>query len=152
MERSFMPDISSETGDHLVDHEEILSSWLSAPTPDYVGFATHLQTVADLIELAAEKTSECAQRLTARLRSARDRQDGERTLDLVNTYSVAARQIALEAGIRNEYFRTLIQFHDHKTNRRLAGAYAMLAAAALKQAFMYRDRAVVLVSRFPGAE
>ncbi|MGN4093203.1 hypothetical protein ACS0X7_37735, partial [Burkholderia gladioli] len=150
MKHYFAPDITSEIVDPLLYHEEILRGWLATPTPDYVGFAAHLQTVAELAELAADKTDECAQQMT-RLRGERAgaRQEEARTLDLVNAYSVAARQIALEAVLRNEYFRTLIPLRDHQMSRRLAGTYAMLAAAALKQVFMYRDRAVALAELPP---
>lgn len=150
MKHYFVPDITSESVDPLLYHEEILRGWLATPTPDYVGFAAHLQTVAELAELAADKTDECAQQMT-RLRGERagSRQEEARTLDLVNAYSVAARQIALEAVLRNEYFRTLIPLRDHQMSRRLAGTYAMLAAAALKQVFMYRDRAVALAELPP---
>ncbi|WP_186083533.1 hypothetical protein [Burkholderia gladioli] len=146
MEPFFTPDITSYSVGDLLCHEEMLRGWLASPTPDYVGFATHLQTVAELAELAADKTDECVRQMTTRLECDRDggRQDETRTLDLVNAYAVAARQIALEAGLRNDYFRTLIPLRDHQTSRRLAGAYAMLAAAALKQVFMYRDRALAL--------
>ncbi len=151
MKHYFVPDITSEIVDPLLYHEEILRGWLATPTPDYVGFAAHLQTVAELAELAAQKTGECAQQMTTRLRGERDgdRQEEARTLDLVNAYSVAARQIALEAVLRNEYFRTLIPLRDHQLSRRLAGTYAMLAAAALKQVFMYRDRALALAELPP---
>ncbi|WAG17810.1 hypothetical protein DX980_00095 (plasmid) [Burkholderia gladioli] len=151
MEHYFTPAITSEGVDPILYHEETMRGWLATPNPDYVGFAAHLQTVAELAELAADKTDECAQQMTARLRATRDedRQDETRTLDLVEAYSVAARQIALESVLRNEYFKTLIPLRDHQASRRLAGAYAMLAAAALKQVFMYRDRALALTTSPP---
>ncbi|CAG9224784.1 hypothetical protein BGLA2_370011 [Burkholderia gladioli] len=68
---------------------------------------------------------------------------------MVEAYSVAARHIALESVLRNEYFRMLIPLRNDQASRRLAGAYAMLAAAALKQVFMYRDRALSLTTSPP---
>ncbi|WP_186144386.1 hypothetical protein [Burkholderia gladioli] len=146
MEPYFTPNMTSDRVGQLLDQEEILRGWLATPTPDYVGFATHLQTVAELAELAADKTDECVRQMATRLECDRDggRQNETRAFDLVNAYAVAARQIALESVLRNEYFRTLVPLHDHQTGRRLAGAYATLAAAALKQVFMYRDRALAL--------
>ncbi|WP_186257464.1 hypothetical protein [Burkholderia gladioli] len=129
---------------NLFFREELILSWLSTPRPDYVGLSIHLQTIVEQIEEATSQTERCVAVLKTRLPAARDEGgDSSRVqhaLDLVTTYSFAARQIAVESALRTEYFKSMIAIVDHEASRSFAASCAMVAATSLSQVLMYRDR------------
>ncbi|WP_186071864.1 hypothetical protein [Burkholderia gladioli] len=131
--------------DNLLFRDELISTWLSAPRPDYVGLSIHLQTIVEQIEEATSQTERYVAVLKVRLGAARDEQcdssQVQHALDLATTYSFAARQIAVESALRAEYFKSMIAIVDHQSSRPFAASCAMGAANALTQVLMYRDRA-----------
>ncbi|WP_186067600.1 hypothetical protein [Burkholderia gladioli] len=137
------PHMRSVDGD-LLFREELISSWLSTPRPDYVGLSIHLQTIVEQIEEATSQIERYVAVLKMRLQAARDEQcdssQVQHALDLATTYSFAARQIAVESALRAEYFKSMIAIVDRQSSRSFAASCAMGAANSLNQVLMYRDR------------
>ncbi|MDN7466288.1 hypothetical protein [Burkholderia gladioli] len=130
---------------NLLFREELILSWLSTPRPDYVGLSIHLQTIVEQIEEATSQIERYVAVLKMRLQAARDEgcdsSQAQHALDLVTTYSFAARQVAIETALRTEYFKSMIAIVDRQASRSFAASGAMVAATSLNQVLMYRDRA-----------